>query len=78
MPYQHMEYLTDLGGKGIILVCVHKLRVTAMLAGTVDIALDDDGLGVVKQQLMWCPAEKPERRLNAVTPSSGFLFTVET
>ncbi|EFL92830.1 hypothetical protein REG_p0029 (plasmid) [Candidatus Regiella insecticola LSR1] len=56
---------------------MHQLRVPAMLAGAVDIALNDDGLGVVEQQLMRRSTEKPERRLNAVTPGSGVLVAVE-
>ena len=67
----------DLGGKSILLGNVHQLWVPAMLAGAVDIALNDDGLGVVEQQLMRGPSEEPERRLNAVTPGSGVLVAVE-
>lgn len=48
-----------------------------MLAGAVDIAFNDDGLGIVEQQLMRRPAEEPERRLNAVAPGSGVLVAVE-
>ena len=67
----------DLGGKRLLLSDLHQLRVPAMLGGAVDVALNDDGLGVVEQQLMRRPAEEPERRLNAVTPSSGVLVAVK-
>lgn len=48
-----------------------------MLAWAVDVALNDDGPGIVEQQLMRRPAEEPERRLNAVTPGSGVLVAVK-
>ncbi len=57
---------------------MHQLWVPAMLAGAVDIALNDDGLGVVEHQLMRRPAEEPERRLNAVTPGSGLRIYLRT
>lgn len=70
-------WAADLGGKSIFLSDMHQLRVPAMLAGAVDIALNNDDLSVVEQQLMRRSTEEPKRRLNAIRPSSGILVVVE-
>ncbi len=63
--------------KGILLSQLHQLWVPAMLAGPVDITLNNDGLGVVEQQLMRSSAKELKCRLNAVTPGCGLLVAVE-